>query len=215
MEWHLLSGLTEQDRTRVLELMTRRCYRRGETVLHEGDASQSVHFVVEGHVLVRRTTASGDRAAFTVLGAGDAFGELALLAPNARRSSSVVALEPVVTLVLGADDFRVLVDGSPAVNRLLVDVLAAQVRRLSDHLMEALYSSVEERVVGRLRDLCRIYGAPQGRVVLPIRQTDLAEMAGASRPATNRVLRRLADEGSVVLSRGHIQVLRPRGLAPR
>ena len=88
--------------------------------------------------------------------------------------------------------FTSLVRERPEFSRVLVDVLAARVRRLSDHLVDALYASLEERVVRRLRDLCHIYGVAEGQVVLPITQSDLAEMAGASRPATNRVLRQLA-----------------------
>jgi CRP-like cAMP-binding protein len=212
MEWMLLSGLSQADRARLAELMHRRHYARGETVFTEGDPGDCVHFIASGHVIVRRTTPSGERAAFTVMGPGEAFGELALLAPQARRTSSVEALEATSTLTLGAAVFRELTRERPEFSRLLVDVLAARVGRLSDHLVDALYASVERRVVGRLADLCHIYGADGGEVVLPITQGDLAEMAGASRPATNRVLQRLAGEGAVALSRGRITVARVEAL---
>ncbi|QGN57774.1 Crp/Fnr family transcriptional regulator [Nostocoides sp. HKS02] len=206
MEPDLLSGLPEPERTRVAELMVRRYFSRGESLFHEGDAADCVHFLVEGHVLVRRTTPAGDRAAFTVMGPGEACGELALLSPDARRTSSVQALEPVVTLVLDARAFTALTVQRPEVNRLLVDLLAARVRRLSDHLVDALYASVEQRVVRRLVDLCAIYGVERGEAVLPLTQSDLADLAGASRPATNRVLRGLADQGLVVLARGRMRL---------
>jgi CRP-like cAMP-binding protein len=212
MEWRLLSGLSEEDRARLVERMTPRHYERGETVFTEGDAGDSLHFIASGHLIVRRVTPAGERAAFTVMGPGEAFGELALLAPQARRTSSVEALERTSTLTLDAQAFRLLTRDRPEVNRLLVDVLAARVTRLSDHLVDALYASVEERVVRRLADLCAIYGAEQGEVVLPITQSDLAEMAGASRPATNRVLARLSAAGVVTLSRGRICVHRVQDL---
>lgn len=206
MEPELLSGLPEAERARVAGLMVRRYFSRGETLFHEGDPAECVHFLVEGHVLVRRTTRRGDRAAFTVMGPGEACGELALLSPQARRTSSVEALERVVTLALDARAFAVLTTQRPEVNRLLVDLLAARVRRLSDQLVDALYATVEDRVVRRLLDLCAIYGMDSGEATLPLTQSDLAELAGASRPVTNRVLRGLADEGLVVLARGRIRV---------
>src|SRR5690349_7046069 len=100
MEWTLLSGLAQADRERVVALMTRRHYQRGEMVFAEGNPADCLHFMSEGHVIVRRSTPDGDRAAFTVMGPGEAFGELALLAPQARRTSSVEALEATTTLTL-------------------------------------------------------------------------------------------------------------------
>jgi CRP-like cAMP-binding protein len=213
MEWTLLSGLSQADREHLVALMTRRHYGRGEMVFAEGNPADCLHFIAEGHVIVRRSTPDGERAAFTVMGPGEAFGELALLAPQARRTSSVEALEATSTLTLAGSVFTSLVRERPEFSRVLVDVLAARVRRLSDHLVDALYASLEERVVRRLRDLCHIYGVAEGQVVLPITQSDLAEMAGASRPATNRVLRQLAAEGAVALSRGRICVIRVEDLA--
>jgi CRP-like cAMP-binding protein len=78
--------------------------------------------------------------------------------------------------------------------------------RLSDHLVDALYATVEERVIRRLVDLCRIYGVVHGQAVLPLTQSDLAELSGASRPATNRVLKGLAAQGLVILARGRIHL---------
>lgn len=207
MDLHLLAGLPEEDRRRVLSHMGRHRYRAGEIIFHEGDLGESVHFVVEGRVMVRRVTPSGERAAFAVIGPGEAFGEMAMLTPTARRTSTVQALEPTTTLTLRFPVFDQLSRQHPSVNRLLVDLLAARVRRLSDHLLDALYAPVDQRVAHRLYDLCRLYASdPSGAVDLPLTQTELAEMAGASRPATNRVLRELAQQGVVELARGRIRI---------
>jgi CRP-like cAMP-binding protein len=215
MEWTLLSGLSADDRARVLDLMVRRRYAKGEAVFHEGDLADCVHFIASGHVVVRRTTTDGERAAFTVMGPGEVVGELALLSPDGRRTSSVEALERTATLSLASQAFARLTREQPQVDRMLVDILAARVRRLSDHLVDALYASVEERVVRRLVHLCTVYGVPRGQVTVPITQADLADMAGASRPATNRVLQGLAADGLVVLARGRITVPRVEELLPR
>lgn len=215
MDWSLLDGVPEPDRGRLVRLMARRRYAAGETVFHEGDPADAVHFVSEGHVMVRRVTPDGEGAALTVLGPGQAFGELAMLSPGGVRTTSVLALEGTTTLVLHHEAFERLCRRHPRVNRLLVDLLAERVRRLSDHLLDALYAPVDERVVHRLEDLCRIYGSGQPTVRIPLTQTDLSEMAGASRPATNRVLQRLAEQDLVVLARGAVTVPDHRRLRSR
>jgi CRP-like cAMP-binding protein len=84
---------------------------------------------------------------------------------------------------------------------------------LSDHLLEALFLPTDRRVVRRILDLCEQYETgPDSRVVIPLTQTDIAELAGATRPSTNRVLRALETEGLVQLRRGQVEVVDRAGL---
>ena len=103
----------------------------------------------------------------------------------------------------------------PAVERFLVDVLASQVRRLSAQLVEALYVPADTRVVRRLSDVAALYDDGTGRRDVPLRQEDLASMAGTTRPTTNRVLKQLEAEGMVVLRRGGLLVVDPTALQVR
>ncbi len=97
---------------------------------------------------------------------------------------------------------------------MLVEVLAAQVRRLSTHLVEALYLPVEVRMVRRFAELAMLYGDSRP-IEIPLRQDDLASMAGTTRPTANRILRQLQDDGIVALRRGTLHVLDAVSLAAR
>ncbi|HYN67874.1 MAG TPA: Crp/Fnr family transcriptional regulator [Ornithinibacter sp.] len=217
MDWGLLGGLPEAERRVVLGSARRRRFATGEVVFHEEDLADTVHFVAQGHLAVRRSTPGGSTVIFAVLGPGEAFGEMAMLASHPRRSSTVTALEPAVTLSLGFGDVDRLRAAHPAVERLLVDLLAQRVRRLSDHLLEALHVPADQRVVRRLSALCESY-APTGDArpaLVPLTQSEIGELAGAARPTTNRVLRALAKEGVVVLHRGSVEVRDRSALARR
>lgn len=211
----LLSGLAEDDRRSLLARMGRRSYRRDDTLFHEGDPGESLHLLEKGRVAIRVSTREGDTTILTVLGRGDTFGEQALLDPAARRTASAVALEPAETRTLRRTDFDELRREQPSVERFLVDLLAEQVRRLSAQLVEALYLPVETRVVRRLVDLTTVYDANGATVDIPLRQEDLASLAGTTRPTTNRVLQLLADDGLVALRRGRLMVLDVDELARR
>ncbi len=183
-------------------------YGRGEVIFHEGDLAETIHFVAEGRVAARRTTPAGDSATFAVMGRGEAFGEMAMLSPSARRTSTVSALEPTVTLTLRYADFDRLRRAHPAVERLLVDVLAERVLGLSDRLVEALYLPADVRVLRRLDGLCDQYGEGDdaGAVRIPLTQTEIGELCGASRATTNRVLQALVVARLVTLRRGGVEV---------
>ncbi len=114
-----------------------------------------------------------------------------------------------MTLSLRFDELQRLCDEHPGVQTLLVAMLAQRVDRLSTHLMNALYMPADQRLLRTLVDLTSHYGpdARSGEVTLPLTQVDVGELAGASRPTTNRVLRRLERDGLVRLNRGHIILL--------
>ena len=215
MDWELLRGLDDAQRTALLAGMRARRFARGEVVFHEGDLGDSLHFVVSGRLAVRTATPAGETTTLTVLGPGQAFGEMALLRRSSRRTASVAALEAVETRMLEREVFFRLSEQQPSVERLLVGVLAARVDRLSRHLLEALHLPVEQRLVRRLIETARLYPDDGGGVVLPLTQEDVAGLAGTTRPTANAVLGELQAGGLVELTRGKVRILDAGGLAAR
>jgi len=215
MDAGLFGALPPTEHQAVRASMVRRGYRKGETLFHEGDPGDQLFVLEKGHVAIRVTTLLGDVVTLTLLGPGDSFGEQALLDGGSRRTATAIALEPVEARTLSQQRFEELRRRHPAVDRLLVDVLAAQVRRLSASLLEALYLPVDRRVLRRLADLAAMYDHGPRPVVVPLRQDDLASMVGTTRPTTNRVLQQLVDDGLVTLGRGRIEIEDPSALAAR
>jgi CRP-like cAMP-binding protein len=206
--WPLLEGLGPEDRQRVLDRLRRRRYGAGEVVFHEGDPADTIHFVVQGRVIARRSSVDGSRLAYGVLGPGEAFGEIGLLTAERRRSTTIEAVEPTVTMSLSYADFDRLRAKHPGVEALLVRLLAARVGRLTDGLLEALHVPADRRVARRILDLAGAYGtAGTGEATVLLTQSDLAELSGVTRPTANRVLRRLEAAGAVALRRGALVVL--------
>ena len=215
MEWRLLSVLSDEERRNLLANARRRRFARGETLFHEGDPGDAMHLLEKGRVALRVTTPMGDTATLNVLGPGDYFGELAIVSPGARNST-VVALEPVETLSLHRDQLNALRDKHADVDRMLLDAVVGEVRRLSRQLLEALYVPTDKRVLRRLVDLCKLYGGDgPGPVTVPLTQEDIAELAGTTRPTVNKVLRQAEDGGIVEIGRGKVVVVKPAVLLQR
>jgi CRP-like cAMP-binding protein len=205
----LLADLPAEDVRSLLAIARRRTFARGEIVFHRDDPAESLHLIARGRFAARVTTPLGDSVLFDVLGPGQAFGELALLLPDARRSATVSALEDGETRSVYRDDFLRLQRSHPGVKDVLLRLLAEQLRRASDRLVEAYYVDAETRVRRRLVELCDAYGVGEGdgEVVVPLLQEDLAAMAGTSRATVNRVLREEERRGAVALARGRTTVL--------
>jgi CRP-like cAMP-binding protein len=211
----LLDALKEDQRRQVLAAMSRRRYKKSDTLFHEGDPGSVLHLIDKGKVAIRVSTPLGEVATLTVLGPGEVFGEQALLTPDSIRTASAVALEPTETLTLNRSDFDALRANNPRVEALLVQVLAAQVRRLSDHLVEALYVSADKRVLRRLVTLAELYRDSHAAIEVGVTQEELATMAGTTRPTVNQVLRAMEQAGVVSLGRGRVTVNDLAALAKR
>ena len=213
----LFDRLPEAEARALHAVARRRRFKKGEVLFHEGDPGDSVHEIVRGHVAIRMTTLLGDTATLTVLGPGDWFGEQALLAEEARRTASAVSVEGTETLSIYRDDFDGLRQRLPIVDRLLVDLLARQVRLSSAHLLEALYVDAETRVLRRVGHLHESFAPASGpgETVLPFTQDEIASMAGTKRPTTNRVLKAAEEAGLLKLGRGTVTVVDIDGLTRR
>jgi CRP/FNR family cyclic AMP-dependent transcriptional regulator len=215
VDWPLLAGVPDEDIRRVLATARRRSFGRKEVVFHAGDPADTLHLIKNGRFAVQATTQLGDTATFAVLGPGESFGELALVSEDAVRSAAVVALEPSETYAIYHRDFVRLRERHPSVNIVLLTLLAGQVLRLSERLVEALYVEADTRVLRRVRDLSVLYGDGSGHAVIPLTQENIAELAGTSRATVNRVLREEEERGTLELGRGKTVVFDPEALSRR
>jgi len=211
MEWPLLEGLRDEDIRELLSIARRRTFQKGEVVFHRDDPADSLHLIARGRFAARLQGQHGDSVLLDVLGPGQSFGELALLLPGSRRSATVSALEDGETRSVFRDDFTLLQRRHPGVKDVLLRLLADQLRRSSDRIVEAHYVDAETRVRRRVSELAETYGAG----VVPLTQEDLAAMAGTSRATVNRVLREEEKRGAVALQRGCVTVLDANELGHR
>ena len=74
----LFAGLPRRLLGRLATRFLEKAYSAGEVVFHEGDPGRALFVVVEGTVEITQATPRGEYLVRT-LGAGDAFGELALI----------------------------------------------------------------------------------------------------------------------------------------
>jgi CRP/FNR family cyclic AMP-dependent transcriptional regulator len=215
VEWRLLAGIPASDIRELLSVARRRRFARNEVVFHADDPGDSLHLIEKGRFSIRVMTPLGAVATLAVRGPGEAFGELALVDPPAKRSATVTALEEAETFAVYREEFDRLRRRHASINNVLVQVLGYELRTMNALLLEALYVPVEKRVVRRLVDLAAIYPADDGRPLITLTQEALSELAGASRATVNQVLRDEEKRGTIELHRGRTRVLDLETLAKR
>ncbi len=201
--------LPEDERTRVMSIARRRVFDKRTVVFHAGDPGDTMHVIRRGRFAVQGSSGALDVNTMAILGPGDHFGELALLAEDHLRTATIVALEPAETLSVHRLDFERVLREQPGVSLVLINALRADVERLSARLVEALYVSADTRVRRRLVELGAQYadGDDDAPVTIPLTQEDLASLAGTSRATVNRVLGEEKDAATVELRRGKVVIV--------
>jgi CRP/FNR family cyclic AMP-dependent transcriptional regulator len=207
VEWELLADVPPDALRTLLGVARRRTFARNEVVFHRGDPADSLQLISKGRFSVQIATPLGDIATLSVRGPGEAFGELALLGRESKRSATVSAIEPGETYSVYHGDFERLRREYPSVNDVLIGILAEHLRRLSEQLIEAHYVPANRRVLRRVCEMAKLYGGSSKAVVVPLTQEDIAGLAGTSRATVNRVLRQEERRGTVELRRAKTVVL--------
>jgi CRP/FNR family transcriptional regulator, cyclic AMP receptor protein len=203
----LLDAIPAARRTELLAAARLRRFRAGDIVFREGDQGEDFHIIESGHFSLHMALPGGEEAVLRLLGAGDVFGEMALVEDGGWRAATVRAVEPGTTRTVDRRRFKALLDAEPAVGAALLRILAAKIRESDARMLEALYVPAETRVRRRLLDVAALYPAgPDGAVEVPLRQEEIAALAGTSRGTVNRVLRMEEAKGTVELRRGRIRV---------
>src|SRR5581483_2260839 len=118
----LFQGLPKRHLRRIAKLGRIRRFSSGAAMVRTGDAGRAFFVLLDGHAKVKRAGARPRR-----LGAGESFGEMALL-DDAPRSADVIADGDVLALTIERSDFMKVLRAEPTLAHALLRTLAARVR---------------------------------------------------------------------------------------
>jgi CRP-like cAMP-binding protein len=119
----LFANLSKRELEEVASIADEIDFREGKELIREGARGREFFVLLDGAVEV---TQDGHR--INQLGAGDFFGEIALVLPSSVRTATVTASTAVEALVITGQNFRSLLQRSPKIE---LKVLKAAAERLS------------------------------------------------------------------------------------
>ena len=139
--------------------------------------------------------------------AGSFFGDLSAL-DGGPRSASIVAVARSLLLVVRGPAFKAAVTSSPAVAGWLMSHLAAQIRSLTERVLELSTLNVRSRLHCHLLRMCAFAGVSDNQSIIEPSPTHevIATMIGSHREAVTRELSYLSGAGIVEQSRRRLEI---------
>ena len=181
--------------------------RAGQMIVTAGTRSDDVYIVLAGCVRVTVFSAEGREVVMRDQNAGSFFGDLAAI-DGGRRSASIIAVTDAQLLTVGGSKFRALVLATPEAAGWFTTHLVAQVRSLTERVIELSTLNVRSRLHCHLLRLCAVAGVADNRAVidpLPTHEV-LATMIGSHREAVTREISFLASVGIISQTRRRLDV---------
>jgi CRP/FNR family cyclic AMP-dependent transcriptional regulator len=205
----LFAEMNEEEIVDLTSLAQIKKLDKDTTIFHAGDPADAVFVVASGRVKVVITSSDGKEFILTVLGAGQVFGEMALL-ESAPRSASVVTLSAVEVLVINRADFQHLLDSNPRISLRLMAILSRRLRRANAKMESLAYMDVAGRLARYLLDLARDHGQRLGNGWVVVRRpthSDIAHSIGTSRETVSRLINEF-EEGFGLVNKGKFTYIR-------
>lgn len=185
--------------------------KRGAAIFSKGDPGNSLVAVISGTVKISVSSAGGRSAILNLIGAGETFGEIAVL-DGQDRTADATANTDCELFVIDRREFLPFVRSHPALAMKFIELLCTRIRWTSDQVEQVILQNLPGRLASALIRLTEKHKlTPQGRSIA-ITQQEISEMVGMTRESINKQLRVWATRSWVRLEHGSIVVLQAEPL---
>lgn len=169
------------------------------------DRAGAIVLVVEGALKLVGLAENGTSATLAVRPAGSIVSQFGW-DRNARRS--MVAVLPSVVITVPGKRVATAVREHPWLAVPLMETMGSLAVEADHRLLAHIAYDASARIRQVLLHLAHLFPTACGGPVIPLAQQDLADLAGVSREATAKELRRLRESGAVRTGRSRIAVVR-------
>ena len=210
----LFANLSEADLASLAQDFTTRRFQQGETIFFQGDPGQALYLIETGRVRIYVQDDSGQESSVIYYSAGDMFGELAAI-DGLPRSASARAADEIIVHGLSRERLRAHLLASPQLAYNFMQALSVRVRYSTLQVGSLTMHDVPSRLARKLVELAQGYGRVEAngvRIAMPLTQSDLASLIGATRESTNKALGIFKRSGYIRIEQNHITIIDPEAL---
>ncbi|WP_133407853.1 cAMP-activated global transcriptional regulator CRP [Parashewanella tropica] len=178
-------------------------YPAKSTLIHAGETSDTLYYIVKGSVAVLIKDEEGKEMILSYLNQGDFIGELGLFEEQAERTAWVRAKQACEIAEISYKKFKQLIQVNPEILMKLAQQMAYRLQSTSQKVGDLAFLDVAGRIAQTLLHLAKQPDAmthPDGMQIKITRQ-EIGQIVGCSRETVGRILKML-EEQSLIQAHG-------------
>ncbi len=206
----LFEGMSYEN-LKILEKITKeRPYKKGSTIIVEGEKSENVYIIKSGKVKILKTSSDGREIILDIKGKSKIFAEVTLF-DGGRNPATVVAMEGCVILSINNGDLEEIIKQNPDMALNIIKVLNKRLKEAQSRIKNMALNDTYVRTAQVLISLMDKYGVEieSGDIELTLKLTreELAGLAGTSRETVSRALSQFSKDNAIEIIGRRIIIL--------
>jgi CRP/FNR family cyclic AMP-dependent transcriptional regulator len=200
----LFSGLQDAALAEIEQHGSIKSYPANAVIINQDDQTCSLYVILSGSVKVYISGEDGREALLNHQGAGDYFGDLALI-DQQPRVASVMTTEPSRFMVISREAFMACLSRNPEIAINLIKPMTLRMRMLAKNVSNLALLDVYGRVARVLLEQAEEQENGE-MVTAKLTQQEIADMVGASRAMVSRILKDLKLGGYISIDKKRISI---------
>jgi signal transduction histidine kinase len=144
----LFSGLNRKELADLRAVAREKNFPGGAQIFREGDRGDGLYVIGQGSVQIAHVAGAEVRHVFSTLGAGEIFGEMAVIEDQPRSATALAAADTRLYF-FARDEMRALLQNSPGLAFNMLHMVSRRLREFNQRHLRELVQSESLAVIGR------------------------------------------------------------------
>ncbi|MBF0317558.1 MAG: Crp/Fnr family transcriptional regulator [Nitrospirae bacterium] len=200
----LFSSLSEAELLGIIEKISIRHFKKGQTVIEQEDTNNYMYIVLEGSVKVTQLTEDGKEIVLASRQAGEYFGELSLL-DGKTTSATVSATSDCVVAIISKETFNFLLSSNTKIIDNLLQTLCLRLRGTIETIQMLNHHNACQRLRMFFEQLSKECGkkTDNGVVIhVKLTQQEIADSTGLARQTVTELMNEWKRKEDIVILKG-------------
>ncbi len=186
----ILKPCTVETLSAISRFKTNYAFKKGETIIREGNVSEGVYFIKKGVVKIEKNAPHGRSFIINVCGQGNIIGHRSVHG-NSVQKNTAIALCDVTCCFIPINYFNDILKNAPDLEKQITEDYLCHLDQLEKKSISLAFKTVKEKVAEVMLVLADIYNYEPKKqsFSIDLSRQDLADLTGATKEQVSSVLK--------------------------
>jgi len=205
----LFKNMSEEEISRILNFKNciQETYEKDTIVIEEGEACDTIGFVLDGTLTIQQYGRSGDALTINVFRHGDCFGAPLLFTSRAKYPFTLVSATKSTVLFIPFTQMKHMLEESRTFNLNYLTFLSNHIFVLKNKIKILAHNDVRSRLMIYFSKEMELAG--DSRFKMRHKKTEIGEIIKVARPSVSRELSNMERDGLISIKGNEVTILAP------